>query len=334
MGVATLLALALDPAVRLLERRGVRRGFGGFMVVVTAVGSVTLLLATRVPMLVEQGRNLVAALPDGLQRLRGTFVFAWLDQRFDLIERAQNELGARASDAAGPVVALVGSVVHGVVATVTVGVLTVFMLLFGRGLFRSLLAWVPPAHRGRVVTLTRRVRGSVGGYVSGTVLIASIGGVVTGVTLLLLGVPYFLPLGLAMMLLGTVPFLGPALGGILVVGTTFFTTGTRQGVIALVVFVLYHQAENHLLQPLVQRRTIKMNPLAIAVVMLVGTAVAGVLGALLALPLAAATQIVLEDVFARRRSSWQRAAAPVAALAVVNGAAGAAAPKDAALTGT
>jgi predicted PurR-regulated permease PerM len=310
MGVALLLALALDPAVRFLERRGLPRGFGVFMVVVTAVGGVTLLVATLVPMLIEQGRNLAVAIPEHLQRLRGSVVFAWLDQRLDLIERAQRELGDRASQAAGPVVAILGSVVHGVIATVSVAVLTIFMLLFGSDLFGSLLAWVPPQHRERVVGLTGRARHSVGGYVSGTLLIACFGGVVTGVTLLLLGVPYFLPLAMVMVLLGAVPFLGATLGGVLVVGSTFLTSGVRAGLISLVVFVLYHQAENHLLQPLVQRRTIKMNPLAIALVMLVGTAVAGVLGALLSLPFAAATHIVLEDLFARRRTRWGDASPP------------------------
>jgi putative heme transporter len=104
---------------------------------------------------------------------------------------------------------------------------------------------------------------------------------------------------------GVVPFLGAALGGILIVTTTFLSAGTRAGFIALAAFLIYQQMENHLLQPLVQRRTIQMNPLAIALVMLVGTATAGVLGALLSLPLAAATQILLEDLRHRRQEPAQ-----------------------------
>jgi predicted PurR-regulated permease PerM len=143
----------------------------------------------------------------------------------------------------------------------------------------------------------------VGGYVSGTLMVALIGGLFTTTLLLVLGVPYFLPLGLAMALLGVVPFLGAALGGTLVVTTTFLSAGARTGFIALVAFVLYQQVENHLLQPLVQRHTIQMNPLAIALVMLIGTSVAGVLGALLSLPLAAAGHILLQDVVGRRSST-------------------------------
>jgi predicted PurR-regulated permease PerM len=199
---------------------------------------------------------------------------------------------------------IVGSVLRLVTATITVAVLATFMLLFGGPLFASLLRWVPPGERTRVDVLAGRMRRSVGGYVSGTLLVAAVGGVVTTLALLILGVPYFLPLGLLMGVLGVIPFVGAALGGILVVGTTFLASGLKAGLVALLIFVLYQQAENHLLQPLIQRKTIRMNPLAIALVMLVGTAFAGILGALLALPVAAATKIVLDEVLVRRRSAW------------------------------
>jgi predicted PurR-regulated permease PerM len=299
--VALFLALALDPAVRFIEAHRVPRTAAVLIVIATALGLVALLLATLVPMLIDQGRGFVHAFPALVEKLRETRLGHWADQRIDVLGRLQQELSTRAGEAAGPVVAIVGSALRAVAATVTVVVLSAFMLLFGGSLFESLLGWIPAGHRERVVAVTARMRRSVGGYVSGTLLIASIGGVVTGITLLALGVPYFLPLGLAMTLLGVVPFLGATLGGLLVVTTTFLTTGTQQGLIALAIYAVYQQTENHLLQPLVQRRTIQMNPLAIALVMLVGTAFAGVLGALLALPVAAATHILLEELTSQRR---------------------------------
>ena len=130
---------------------------------------------------------------------------------------------------------------------------------------------------------------------SGAVSISLIGGAVTTVTLLLLGVPYFLPLGLVMAVLGLIPFIGAFLGGVLIIGTTFASAGTHAGFIALAVFLVYQQVENHLLQPFIQRRTLRMNPLLIALAMLAGTAFAGILGALLALPVAGALQILAQD---------------------------------------
>ena len=298
--VALFLALSLDPAVRFLESRRVPRTAAVALVATAALGLIALLVGTLVPMLIEQGRALAESAPRLLARLRDSSVVAALDARLDLIERAQREVGARLGSATGPALRVVGSLLHSLAATVTVVVLTIFMLLFGGSLFRSALDWVPAAHREQTMATVGRMRGAVGGYVSGTLLVALIGGTVTTLLLLLLGVPYFLPLGLAVLLLGVIPFLGAALGGALVVGTTFLSSGMQKGLIALAVFLVYQQVENHLLQPLVQRRTIQMNPLAIAIVMLVGTAFAGVLGALLALPLAAAAQIILTDLRDRR----------------------------------
>jgi putative heme transporter len=110
--------------------------------------------------------------------------------------------------------------------------------------------------------------------------------------------------------LGLLPFVGSVLGGALVVSATFLTSGARAGVIVLVILVVYQQVENHVLQPVVQRKTIRMSPLVIAVVMLIGTALWGLMGALLSLPIAGAIQVLLEDRLGRRQASWQTNSAP------------------------
>jgi putative heme transporter len=145
----------------------------------------------------------------------------------------------------------------------------------------------------------------VGGYVGGAVIIAMVGGIVTALATALLGVPYFMPLGLSMAVLGILPYVGSVVGGVLVVSATFLTAGLKAGLIALAIFLVYQQAENHVLQPVVQRKTIKMSPLVIAVVMLIGTALWGLMGALLSLPIAGAIQVLLEDRLARRQARWQ-----------------------------
>lgn len=309
--IALLLALALDPAVRFLERRGAGRRLAVAVCMLAAIGTVVLLFATVIPMLLDQGRQLVMAAPDLLERLRSTEMAQGLDERFDLLARAKQAVMARTGQASAALFMIVGGVLRSLAATVTVLALTAFMLLFGGEVFRTALSWVRPADRARYVSLAERVRHSVGNYTLGTLVIASVGAVVVAVTLLLLGVPYFLPIGLVMLLLGVVPFVGALLGGLLMVVTALASAGFKAALIALGVFLVYQQAENHLLQPLVQRRTIRMNPLLIALALLVGTSFAGVLGALLALPLAAAIQIVLGDVLERRRMLWgERPEAP------------------------
>src|SRR5919106_1633762 len=146
----------------------------------------------------------------------------------------------------------------------------------------------------------------VGGYVSGTLLIALIAGAVNGTTLAILGNPYFLPLGLVMIVLGVIPWIGSALGALLVASTTFAAQGAKPALIVIAIYLVYQQVEGHLLQPLVQRHTIRMNPLLIAIVMLIGTALTGLLGALLALPVAGAVHVVLQDLLADRERKWRR----------------------------
>ncbi|WP_224362520.1 AI-2E family transporter [Hyalangium versicolor] len=303
--VALFLALAAQPLVSWLERHGIRRGLSVAGLVVASLGLLAALLTTFVPLVVEQARGLVEATPGYIESLRHQGWLERLDARFDLFDRVAEELRQRLPGAAVPVLGVVTGILHHVAAFITVVVLSAFFLAFGKDLFQSAMQWVPPGQREHWVQLAMRIHRSVGRYVAGSVLISLIGGAVTTVTLFLLGVPYFLPLGLLMAVLGLIPFIGAFLGGVLIVGTTFASAGSHAGFISLGVFLAYQQVENHLLQPFIQRRTLRMNPLLIALAMLAGTAFAGILGALLALPVAGAVQILAQDLLARRQERWR-----------------------------
>jgi predicted PurR-regulated permease PerM len=303
--VAIFLALAAHPLVSVLEARGMSRGVAVMGVGLLGLGLLTALVMTLVPMLLEQGRGLAQAAPGFLDRLRHHAWVERMDERYDLISQASEELRRHISMAPGPVLGVVTDVLRHVLAGVTIAVLAIFFLLFGSGLFNTALQWVEPARREYYWRLGRRMNRAVGGYVAGSFLVALIGGVFTSVMTLLLGVPYFLPLGLTMTVLGLVPFVGSFLGGILVAGTTAASVGGRAGLIALGLFLVYQQVEGNLLQPLVQRRTLKMNPLLIALVMLLGTGLAGLLGALLSLPIAGAVQVLLQERLARLNERWR-----------------------------
>jgi len=302
--VALFLALAADPLVTRLERLGLRRGFGVAMLFVATLGLVTALLTTFVPMLLDQARALVEAAPRLVESLRHQGWMEPLDERYQLFDRLSEEVHQQLPNAAMPVLGVVSGILHHMAAFITVVVLAAFFLAFGKDLFEKALLWLPPRKRGHWEELGLRMHRTVGRYVAGSVFISLIGGVVTTVTLLLLGVPYFLPLGLVMAVLGLIPFIGAFLGGALIIGTTFASAGTHAGLISVAVFLVYQQVENHLLQPFIQRRTLRMNPLLIALAMLAGTAFAGILGALLALPVAGALQILAQDLLARRHARW------------------------------
>ncbi|HEX5749419.1 MAG TPA: AI-2E family transporter [Archangium sp.] len=303
--VALFLALAAHPLVRWMERHHVRRGLAVFSVALLGLGLLSALLMTLVPMLIEQGLALVRAAPDYVDQLQHLSWVEKLDERYDVIDRVATELRQHIPMAPGPYIGVVTDLLQRLAAVVTISVLTIFFLLFGPDLFDKTLQWVEPSRREHWRGLAHEMHRTVGGYVAGAFLISFIGGVVTAVSTLLLGVPYFMALGLAMAVLGLIPFVGSTLGLFLVAGTTFASVGTKAGFIAVAIFVVYQQVEGNLLQPLIQRRTLKMNPLLIALVMLVGTALAGLLGALLALPIAGAVQVLLEDRLARMQEQWR-----------------------------
>ncbi|MFT3926687.1 MAG: AI-2E family transporter [Myxococcales bacterium] len=312
MLIALLFALALDPAVLFLERHGFKRGIAVGAIVLTLVGFIAVLFSTVVPVLVHQGHNLIESAPGLIDQVRENPSFKWANAKLHVLDPIGSEWSNYARAAAPPLLKMVQGVFSGVFGMITTVVLTVFMLVAGRPLFGAALEWIPPGERERYVMLAGKIRLAVGRYVIGTLMIACLGGFVAGTTLAVLGVPYFLPLGFTMILLGVVPFIGAILGGTLVVGTTFLTVGAKAGFIALGVFLLYQQCENHLLQPVVQRKTIQMNPLLIIIVMLIGTGLAGIFGALLSLPTAAAIQVVLQDVLERRRAKQRPPRPPMA----------------------
>ena len=198
---------------------------------------------------------------------------------------------------------------------ITVLTLAAFGLLSGEQLLEQGMRWVRPDHRPELRQLLVDMNRAVSGYIVGAFLICAVGGLVTGIITWVLGVPYFLALGLMYLVLAFLPYIGSLLVAITVSLTTLATVGFRRALIALGLFLIYQQIESHVLQPLIQRRTLQMNPLLIAIVLVSGAMVMGVLGAVLALPLAAALQVLLQRVLERRKRKWeqearQRAAAP------------------------
>ncbi|RYZ41015.1 MAG: AI-2E family transporter [Myxococcaceae bacterium] len=306
LAVALLLGLAAEPVVRRMQSWGVRRGFSVALIALTLLSITGLLILTLVPLLVEQLENLVHAAPGFFAELTQAEWLQKLDEHFGVLSRPQDAFNMEPGVLARPLITVLSSTVELMGAGITVLALAVFGLLFGHDLYASILGWVRPRQRGRVRRVVGRMREAVGNYLVGTLLIVSVGGAFTALMSLALGVPYFLPLGLVAMVLGLIPYIGSVITALLVSVTTLASVGSRRALIALALFMVYQQFEAHLLSPLVQRRAIKMNPLLISLVALVGGTVAGLLGVILAVPAAAAGQVLLTEVQRERRKTWTR----------------------------
>jgi predicted PurR-regulated permease PerM len=176
---------------------------------------------------------------------------------------------------------------------VTITFMTLFMLLEGPNWIRASIELLPEGRRPRWRRIADDVYQMVGRYVTGNLLISLIAGVVTTIVLLALGVPFALALGLLVAILDLIPLAGATLGAVLVTFVGFSHSSTA-GIVLVVFFVVYQQLENHLLQPLIYGRTVRLSPLAILLSVLIGAEVAGVIGALAAIPVGGTLQILLD----------------------------------------
>jgi predicted PurR-regulated permease PerM len=196
-------------------------------------------------------------------------------------------------------VTIVGTVFSGIIAALTVMVLTILLLLAGPELSQSFLAILPDGRRERVRRVASDASLAVSGYMFGNVVISILAGAAAYIFLRIAGIPYPEVLALWVAFADLIPLVGATLGAIppVLVG---FLQSTPAGIAAIIFFVLYQQFENNVLQVTVMSRTVKINPLGILVSVLIGVEVFGLLGALLAIPVAGVIQVVVRDLWNER----------------------------------
>jgi predicted PurR-regulated permease PerM len=306
IGVAVFLALALNPAVEWLLAHGIpRRGLAVAITVIGAILAVVGLAATIVPSLVSEVNDFADAVPGYVEDLTaGRGRLGFLEREYQIVERVREAIenggASRILGLSGTAFAITKGVVMAVVATVTIIFLTVFMLLEGPRWIERFFSLLPAEKQPRWRRIGREINRTVAGYVTGNLTISLIAGVVTTIVLSVVGVPYALALGLLVAILDLIPLAGATIAAI-AVSTVAFLDSTQSGIIVLVFFILYQQLENHVLQPVVYGRTVQLSPLVVLIAVLIGAELAGVIGALAAIPVAGTIQVIFVDWLAHRR---------------------------------
>jgi predicted PurR-regulated permease PerM len=179
--------------------------------------------------------------------------------------------------------------------------MTFFMLLEGPTWVDRAYGLVPPDQEERWRRVGYRIYQTVGGYFTGNLLISFVAATASTVVLLIMGVPFPFALGLLVFILDLIPLAGATIAAVILV-LVALSHSTAAAIVVGVFFVLYQQLENHLLQPLVYGRTVQLSPLIVLIAVLIGAEVAGVLGALGAIPVAGAFQVILQDWLAHKRA--------------------------------
>jgi predicted PurR-regulated permease PerM len=306
MVVSLFLALALDPLVGLIQRRlhlnrGLAIGAAYVLVLIAIVG----IGWSFIPKLVDEVNGLVQATPGYVHDLtHGRGRLGFLERKYHVVEKVREQVdkggAARVFGLSGAAISVTKSVISLIAAVVTIVFLTFFMLLEGGTWMERVYSLFPEQSQARWRRVGDDIYRTIGGYVTGNIVISLIAGATITVVLLVMGVPYAVALGLIVAFLDLIPLAGATLAGIIVTVVAFLHT-VPAGIVVLVFFVVYQQIENHFLQPVIYGRTVQLSPLAVLVSVLVGAELAGILGALAAIPVAGALQVVVRDQLAARR---------------------------------
>lgn len=309
VGVAVLVSALLRPMVMWLRRRGVSpvlATWGTVLIVWTifglAIWGVTVQSTSEVPKLIAEATNTLDKLRDYLTRgpfhLQQAQIDKYTTEAQDYLKNHQAELTKGVISTAG----ILFEVITGAILSFFVGF---FLLYDGEAIFEWITRQLPPAGQVGFDRAGRSAWRALSGYVRGTLLVALFHGVAMGVTLEVMGVPLALPLALLVAFGSLIPLAGALIFGGLAVLVTLATQGPVLALILVGVLVAENQAEAHLLQPFVVGRYVHLHPLAIALVLTTGTVLAGVWGALFAVPFSAATWaavVALRQLRAERES--------------------------------
>ena len=296
--VSAFLAVGLNPLVELLERRlHLTRGRAVMIVLAGVLLAFVGFLLAVVPPIVEQTQALVKNGPEYLDHLLRNRTIRRVDAQSHVIERTKAALQSPALAASlfGGVLG-VGKVVFGAIfSTLTVLTLTLYFMSSLPAMKKAAYRVIPASRRARVTPLAADILERVGGYVAGALGIALCAGLSSFVVLLILRVPSPVALALVVMLTDLVPVIGATIGAV-VVSAVAFAHDVRVGIVVAVFYLVYQQLENYVLYPRIMKRSVDVSPAVTIIAVLLGGSLMGILGALLAIPTAAAVQLVMIEV--------------------------------------
>ncbi|WIM95588.1 AI-2E family transporter [Actinoplanes oblitus] len=294
--IALFLAIGLHPAVVRLRRWGLPHGLAVTIVSLTVVGLLAGGIIALIPPLVTQTTELINNAPETIENLRRSETVNDLVQRYDIVNKVQSAVNA------GTIGGAVGGVVGGaklifgtIFNVLTVLVLTIYFMASFDRLKEAGYSLVPSSRRARVRLLTDEILTKVGAYMVGAIAIAILAGLSTFVLAMLLDLPYPFALAVVVAVCDLIPQIGATIGAV-IVSLVGLASSVPDGIVCIVFFIVYQQIENYLIYPNVMRRSVKVSDVAAVVAALLGVALFGVVGALVAIPMVAAVQLIMREV--------------------------------------
>ncbi|MER7559363.1 AI-2E family transporter [Nocardioides sp. NPDC126508] len=300
--VSLFIAAGINPMVVFLERRGFARPWAVLTVILGVLGALALFFVALVPVISDQVAKISANVPDWIEELQRNERVQQLNEEYQILDKVQEYVasGDFVSSAFGGALGVGLAVINVLVTGFIVIVLTLYFIAAYDQTKNAIYRLAPSSRRERVGKLGDRVFDGIGGYVSGAFIVALCAGLSTLVLLFVIGMgEYAVALAFVVMITDVIPMIGATIGAVIVCAITFATTDLKTGIIAVVFYIAYQQFENYVVYPRVMSRSVDIPGVITVIAALVGASLLGVVGALLAIPTAAAILMLVREVYVR-----------------------------------
>ena len=299
--IAIFLAMGLNPAVEFFRRRGLSRGAAVSAILGLVLIFVAVLALLIVPPVVRQSTSLINNAPALLENLKSNSFINDINVHYGLIDSLTEKVKSITSDgtllisAFGGIVGVGKTFISGVFTGLTILVLTMYFTISLPEVIDQAIRLAPASRRPRIKALTNGIVSRIGAFVGSQITVAFVAGVVMAIVCAVLGLPSPVALGMLVFICGMIPLVGHFIGSsvLTVVG---FTQSVSTGVIVLVAYLVYQQIENYVLMPRIMRKALSIPGLVTIVSALIGASLLGLVGGILAVPVAASILLILEEV--------------------------------------
>jgi predicted PurR-regulated permease PerM len=299
--ISSLIAMGFSPLVKLIERapdqgrRPVPRWLAILVIYAAIVAVVVLLGLMIIPPLVAQGESLWARMPSEFNRFQ-TFLISHklMTHPVTLEEAVQNAPTSAGGNAVGTVLVAISSLIGGIFGLITILILTFYLLIEAGSMFEYLVRFVPAGRRADVAVAARQAVVKVSAWLRAQFVLAAVMGTFSAVGLGLMGVPYFYVIALVAAIGETIPIVGPVIGGITAVSVAI-TVSLKLAVMVGAYFLVLHQLEANILVPKIMERSVGVSPVGVLIALLIGGALWGLAGAILAIPTVAILSVIVEE---------------------------------------
>jgi predicted PurR-regulated permease PerM len=298
--VVFIIVIALEPFVHKLSEQGIPRALSIIVLYLAIISLLSIILYFLIPPIANQLKELTFNFPyyqDKISQID-------LGGATSTISKILDDLSSKLSSVTGNIITGIVSVFGGVVSTVTVLVLTYYFLVDKQGVAKMTLKLIPKNQQGKFVETINKVSVKLSDWIQGQLVLMLVVGVVDWIALSIIGIPYALVLGVLSGLLEIVPVIGPVVAAVFAVFIALVASAALWKIIAVVVvYIIVQQLENHILVPKIMQKAVGLSPIVVIIAILIGSKLLGVGGALLAVPIAAGLQVLIEEYSVGRKQS-------------------------------